>query len=267
MTRDCATLLRRALALSCAAAALAGCGGPPSADDLKAQADEQWPLVERYCTECHNDAELAAGSPSTGSSPDEHRRARRDVREGGAQVARPLMPPPKEPQTRRRSSSTSFVAWLEASLDAAAAAAPAPGYVTPHRLNRKEYANAVRDLLALDDRRRRVAARTTSAEHGFDNIASALQVSPSFIEQYVSAARNLRVQAVGTRRRARAAARLLSARARTQQSHVRRPAARHARRLRREHYFPSDGEYDSTSPTWSRATSGATTWSSRTPSS
>ena len=65
-----------------------------------------------------------------------------------------------------------------------------------HRLNRKEYANAVRDLLAVDFDAAELLPQDDVAE-GFDNIAAALQVSPSFIEQYVIAARAVAVKAVG----------------------------------------------------------------------
>ena len=68
--------------------------------------------------------------------------------------------------------------------------------VVLHRLNRKEYANAVRDLLAVDFDATEVLPADDVAE-GFDNIATALQVSPSFIEQYVIAARAVSVKAMG----------------------------------------------------------------------
>ena len=68
--------------------------------------------------------------------------------------------------------------------------------VVLHRLNRKEYANAVRDLLAVDFNAAEILPADDIAE-GFDNIASALQVSPSFIEQYVIAARGVAVKALG----------------------------------------------------------------------
>ena len=71
-----------------------------------------------------------------------------------------------------------------------------PDQVVLHRLNRKEYANAVRDLLAVDFDASEVLPADDVAE-GFDNIATALQVSPSFIEQYVIAARAVAVKAVG----------------------------------------------------------------------
>jgi hypothetical protein len=85
---------------------------------------------------------------------------------------------------------------MEGNLDAAAATAPNPGWLPLHRLNRKEYANAVRDLLALNiDPAALLPQDDKSA--GFDNIAGALQVSPSFIEQYVAAARTIADRALG----------------------------------------------------------------------
>ena len=78
---------------------------------------------------------------------------------------------------------------------------PKPGYVTLHRLNRTEYANAIRDLLALE-----VDPATLlpvdGAEHGFDNIANVLQVSPSFIEQYLE--RRAQLERAGRRQPAAA---------------------------------------------------------------
>ena len=77
-----------------------------------------------------------------------------------------------------------MVGWLEGSLDAAARDHPDPGYVGLHRLNRREYANAVRDLLGLNVNPEALLPRD-DAHDGFDNIAAALQVSPSFLDQYI----------------------------------------------------------------------------------
>ena len=106
-----------------------------------------------------------------------------------------VMPPPgaKQPEP---AAVDSLVTWLETSLDAAAGQAHIPDQVVLHRLNRKEYANAVRDLLAVDVEANELLPQDDTAE-GFDNIASALQVSPSFIEQYVIAARAVAVKALG----------------------------------------------------------------------
>jgi hypothetical protein len=106
-----------------------------------------------------------------------------------------VMPPPgaRQPGT---AAIDSLVSYLEDSLDRAATQAHVPDKVVLHRLNRKEYANAVRDLLAVDFDASEVLPADDIAE-GFDNIATALQVSPSFIEQYVIAARGVAVKAVG----------------------------------------------------------------------
>jgi hypothetical protein len=106
-----------------------------------------------------------------------------------------VMPPPgsRQPDT---AAADGLIAWLESSLDRAAGQAHIPDRVVLHRLNRKEYANAVRDLLAVDFDAAEVLPADDVVE-GFDNIAAGLQVSPSFIEQYVIAARAVAVKALG----------------------------------------------------------------------
>jgi mono/diheme cytochrome c family protein len=240
MTRGCATSLEKALAVAAAAAALAGCGGAPSPEALLAEGREQWPFVERYCAECHNGADFAGEVSFDGLGP-EHVAAHAETFERAVRKLRGgLMPPPGGAKPER-AQAMRFVAWLEASLDAAAPA-PEPGYVTPHRMNRTEYANAIRDLLALD-----VDPATLlpvdGVEHGFDNIANALTVSPSFIDQFLSAARNLSAQAVGNPQARAVGTPYTVANARAQQFHV--PGLPLGTRGGTvvEHYFPVDGEY------------------------
>ena len=106
-----------------------------------------------------------------------------------------VMPPPgsKQPDA---ATAQALVSWLETSLDRTEGVAHVRDRLVLHRLNRKEYANAVRDLLAVDFESDKVLPADDIAD-GFDNIADALQVSPSFIEQYVTAARAVAVKAVG----------------------------------------------------------------------
>jgi hypothetical protein len=106
-----------------------------------------------------------------------------------------VMPPPGARQPDP-AAIDALVAWLEGALDRAESPAHVPDRVVLHRLNRKEYANAVRDLLAVDVDTGELLPADDVAE-GFDNIAEALQVSPSFVEQYVIAARAVAVKAVG----------------------------------------------------------------------
>ncbi len=198
-------------------------------------------MVERYCTECHNETELAGniafdklGPEGVAAHPDVFEKAVRKLRGR-------MMPPPNEPRPQDE-QLVSFVSWLERSLDEAAVANPHYESVGLHRLNRKEYENAVRDLLALDVDAVELLPPDDTLE-GFDNIAATLQVSPSFIEQYVIAARTVAVQAIG-RPDARAGSKTYSSTATTQHHHV--PGLPLGTRggVLAEHYFPSDGEYE-----------------------
>jgi hypothetical protein len=158
-------------------------------------AQQQFAMIDRYCTECHNSAEVAGGlSLEQIDASNIHARAEtwekvvRKLRGG-------LMPPPGEPRPEA-SDIEQFVSFMESRIDAAALGTPSVGAVPLHRLNRKEYSNAVRDLLALEiDPATLLPQDDKSA--GFDNVADALQVSPAFIEQYVTAARTIADRALG----------------------------------------------------------------------
>src|SRR6185295_6615696 len=89
-----------------------------------------------------------------------------------------------------------FALKIETGLDRAAAANPNPGWTGLHRLNRTEYANSIRDLLALDIDASTLLPADDSSE-GFDNIADALAISPALIERYASAAIKISRLAVG----------------------------------------------------------------------
>src|SRR5215471_8111561 len=159
--------------------------------------DAQLATIKQYCAGCHSDRLKSGGvsfegltAESIGQHPDVFEKAVRKLRGR-------VMPPPNARQPDQ-ATVDSLVSWLEDSLDRAAAAGPSrlQDQVVLHRLNRKEYANAVRDLLAVDFNAAEILPADDVAE-GFDNIASALQVSPSFIEQYVIAARAVAVKALG----------------------------------------------------------------------
>jgi mono/diheme cytochrome c family protein len=240
MTRGCGTLPRRALPAACAAAALVACAREPSPEALRAEGREQWPFVEQYCVECHNETDLTADIAFDALGPDEVA-AHAETFERAVRKLRGRMMPPPGGAKPDNAEVDAFVAWLEATLDVAAPQ-PEPGYVTPHRMNRTEYANAIRDLLAID-----VDPATLlpvdGAEHGFDNIANALTVSPSFIDQFLSAARNLSAQAVGNPQPRAVGTPYTIGNARAQQFHVDGlPLGTRGGGVI-EHYFPADGEY------------------------
>ena len=152
-------------------------------------------LLDRYCISCHNDRLRTAGLSlqtidlaQVGEDASVWEKVVRKVRAGA-------MPPSGQ---RRPDTATAqaFVASLETALDRAAVLAPNPGRTGPHRLNRTEYGSAVRDLLGLeiDDR---ALLPADDQDHGFDNMADVLSVSPTLIEQYMSAAQRITQLAVG----------------------------------------------------------------------
>lgn len=159
------------------------------------QASNAPALIDRYCTSCHNDIdrlgdlaldELDAGDPA--AAADSWERVVRKLRTG-------LMPPAGEPRPDA-ATLDGLAAVLERRLDAAAELEPNPGAPALHRLNRTEYANAIRDLLAVQVDVSTLLPGDDAAD-GFDNIAGVLTVSPSLIEAYVSAAMKISRRAVG----------------------------------------------------------------------
>ena len=106
------------------------------------------------------------------------------------------MPPFGRPRPDK-GSVDAFVAGLERSLDEAAARGTNPGRPVTHRMTRTEYTNAVRDLLALDIDARSLLPADDTDQHGFDNNAEVLSISPSLLERYLSAARTITRMAVG----------------------------------------------------------------------
>ena len=106
-----------------------------------------------------------------------------------------MMPPQGMPRPEQ-AKIDGLITWLQTSLDQAAAAHPEPGRAPLHRLNRTEYANAIRDLLGLKvDVTALLPADDES--NGFDNIAEVLRVSPSLLEAYLAASREVSSLAVG----------------------------------------------------------------------
>src|SRR5690606_7232599 len=89
----------------------------------------------------------------------------------GAQMPPPGYPQPGAEQRRE------WIAWLETTLDDAAAKAPNPGQIALHRLNRTEYKNTIADLLALDIDVDALLPKDDESD-GFDNVANVLKVSP-----------------------------------------------------------------------------------------
>ncbi len=153
-------------------------------------------VIDQYCVGCHNERLKTAGLmldrldlEHVGLSSAEWEKVARKLRTGE-------MPPPGRP--RPDAASLARVgASIESALDAAAAANPNPGRVAVHRLNRTEYTNAIRDLLALDVDGKALLWADEPDQEGFDNMASVLSISPALLEGYISSARRVSRLAVG----------------------------------------------------------------------
>jgi mono/diheme cytochrome c family protein len=159
-------------------------------------ASSQRQFLDRYCGTCHNER-LKTGGLSLERIDLSRPHAQPEVWEKVVRKLRTgVMPPPnmlQPPQAERLALS----AWLETSLDVASAAKPNPGRTeTLRRLNRTEYQNAIRDLLALDIDAAALLPADESA-HGFDNVTVG-DLSPTLLNRYVSAAQKISRLAVGS---------------------------------------------------------------------
>lgn len=154
-------------------------------------------LLDNYCTECHNAEDWAGGLAFDLLNPKiMHEDA--EIWEAAVRKLRGrLMPPPGSSQPAQEDIDN-FVSIMEASLDTLgnSNAEPEVGHVPIQRLNRVEYEIAVKDLLGVDINAEDFLPRDIEVD-GFDNIAAALSVSPSFLEQYVAVARFAARKAVG----------------------------------------------------------------------
>ena len=156
---------------------------------------EHQAFVGRYCLDCHSAAERSGeltlegvDLAAVGQNP--------EVWEAVVRKLRVAMMPPVDAPQPDAVQRAAFVSWLERRLDRAADEGPDPGPSLVRRLNRAEYANAVRDLLHVEIDTTALLPPDDSA-YGFDNIADALNTSPTHVEQYLSAAGKIAALAVG----------------------------------------------------------------------
>ena len=220
----------------------ASAGGAHAAFPGLDKADQYWAFLEQYCTECHNAEDWAGSIAFDTMTPDQVPEEAEVWEKVVRKLRGRLMPPPGEPHPDQE-AYVSFISWMESYLDHAAASRSDPGRVGLHRLNRKEYANAVRDLLALEIDPATLLPPDDISD-GFDNVANVLQVSPSFMEQYLNAARTIAVQAIGKPDARPSGAAYVATDTGTQQLH--RPGLPLGTRggFAVDHYFPADGEYE-----------------------
>src|SRR5947207_6176297 len=181
-----------------AAVAITTAATPQAAPVPIAQAAPVSAVVKQYCVTCHNarvkTAELSLENVDTTDIPANAEVWERVVRK----MQRHAMPP----EGARRPDEATYdgvLRWLETELDRGAALHPYAGQPLPHRLNRAEYANAVRDLLALDLGDVSTLLPADDSTFGFDNIAEALGFSSVLLERYVTVGGRLSALAVGSR--------------------------------------------------------------------
>jgi hypothetical protein len=197
-------------------------------------------VVERYCVGCHNEAELA-GELSLERIDFDRVGDHAEVLE---RVVRKLevrtMPPQDEPRPEAV-TYPSFVSWLERELDDAAT--PNPGRPALRRLNRTEYANAIRDLLALDVDVAQLLPPDDAA-FGFDNIGDLLGVSPTLLERYLAAAERVSALALGDPATPTSAVTYSTRGDQSQARHLEGLPLGTVGGVAVDHFFPLDGEYE-----------------------
>jgi hypothetical protein len=203
---------------------------------------DHWNTLEQYCSKCHNADDFAGGFAFDQlDQGDVHADAAlwekvvRKLRSG-------MMPPPGEERPDLRSVNR-VISSLEAALDKAAEKHPDPGSVVLHRMNRSEYANAIRDLLALPVNAEQLLPADDSAA-GFDNMASALVLSPALMQSYITAASRISRLAVGDLGSSNVVTRFQAPAGISQSAHIDGLPLGTRGGLRVQHVFPLDAEYE-----------------------
>ena len=152
-------------------------------------------LVQDYCLSCHNDRTRTGGLSLAGVDSDHPEHDAATFEQVILKLRTGMMPPEGRPRPEPPVIAA-FIDQLETRLDRAAAAAPNPGRPILHRLNRTEYANAIRDLLGLDVDATSLLPPDDMSQ-GYDNMSDVLTVSPTLLESYLTAAGRIARMAVG----------------------------------------------------------------------
>jgi hypothetical protein len=203
----------------------------------------RWQVLDEYCVDCHNNDDLAGGVSfrkldrgDFGANAETWEAAVRKLRTG-------FMPPKGEPRPERAVLDAT-AGWLEHELDAVWARLPSPGTKPLARLNRTEYANAVRDLLDYDPGAIAASLPADPTVGGFDNIAASLEVSPTLLEGYALAAMQISRRAVGDLSMGHSEVRYAAAGGSAQEHHIDGLPLGTRGGITAEHNFPLDAEYE-----------------------
>ena len=204
-------------------------------------ADAQTALVKQYCTTCHND-KLKSGGLSLVSFDAADAVEDVVVTEKMIRKLRAGMMPPAGAKRPEAATLTGLAEALETSIDAAAAARPNPGWRPFQRLNRAEYARAVRDLVDLDVDVTAFLPPDTISD-GFDNVADAQSFSPALMEGYLRAASKVAALAIGDPDSTASEATFKLPKTRSQLEQVEGAPIGTRGGVSVIHTFPADGEY------------------------
>ena len=170
-------------------------GAQGSGSPITQSVSPQQAVLNQYCVFCHNE-----GLPTAGVLLDkgdvDHPADNRELWEKALHELRTREMPPASMPGPDDPTYDSLIAYLETALDQAAEARPNPGRQGVHRLNRFQYGNAIRDLIALEIDSALLFPADDSG-YGFDNIGDVLTVSPLLLEKYLSAAAKISRLAVG----------------------------------------------------------------------
>lgn len=196
-------------------------------------------LVGEYCTPCHNQEDWAGSLTLDDLDPMHAVDAAATWEKVMRKLEAGMMPPAGEPRPSAEESEA-FVAQLQAQLDSQPAHVASPSL---HRLNRNEYRNVIRDLLALDIDVTALLPLDNATE-GFDNVASGLGFSPALIQGYTAAAQKIARQALGDPETGEVAVDYKTAPQLRQDAHIEGMPLGTRGGLRVEHYFPLDAEYE-----------------------
>src|SRR5262245_34179441 len=197
--------------------------------------DQHKSLLTTYCVTCHNSrlktGGLALDSLNVEAAADDAQTWEKAIRK----LRGRLMPPPGNRQPAQNEIDA-FIAYLENNLDTHAKG-PKADHVPIQRLNRTEYAAAVKALVGVDIKTKDALQQDVSVD-GFDNIATALSTSPAFVDQYIIAARTIAKLVVGNPNPRVANVKYLVSQ---NTADVMPPGTRGG--IRFKHNFPADGEY------------------------
>ncbi|MGV3590514.1 MAG: DUF1587 domain-containing protein, partial [Gammaproteobacteria bacterium] len=180
-------LRRLALATALCAPAFASAQTPVDPKHLK--------LLDEYCVACHNQEDFSGGISFDLLDANNVLTDAETWEKVLLKLEAGMMPPPGKDRPERAEIER-FVSGFANTLDSAWASAPNHGAKLLHRMNRREYQNAIRDLLDLPINAAALFPADSSSE-GFDNLASVLSVSPALMQAYITVANKVSRLAVG----------------------------------------------------------------------